>query len=505
MSTTQKRELTEEENSESKRAKCDENLDGPAGSTESNKDTSVEKDNGGTASVSEPKEDDITEDQEQTTEETNSEDGEKLEKKKFRLPTNQPAGVLLFSGGTNWDLVGRRELPKNAKGAVGRNLWGPHRLTALQDIRVRVVVSGNTACHCVIVTEEGKVMTWGRNDKGQLGHSDTKRRDVPTVVEELKHLLSVDAACGRGHTLVLTDHGHVYSFGDNKNGQCGIGSNAPTVTSPHKVTFKGRPVQKISCGAEFSCMVDFKGYLFSFGCPEYGQLGHNTDGRYFITNNKLAFRSEVSPRRVGVFIEKTREGHIIPIDEVRIADVACGANHVVAMDTKKRCYTWGFGGYGRLGHSEPKDEMIPRLLKFFDGPNRGITAVYAGGAYSMAVSELGCLYFWGQNKVGGEATMYPKPVHDLSGWRIRFAACSNRSIVVLADESVVSWGPSPTYGELCYGENRPKSSTTPQEVKPLENVYIHTVACGFGHTLLIARDDTDEEKAKLKKFPEYAP
>lgn len=52
-------------------------------------------------------------------------------------------------------------------------------------------------------------------------------------------------------------------------------------------------------------------------------------------------------------------------------------------------FTWGFGGYGRLGHAEPKDEMVPRHLKFFDGPNRGATQIYAGSTFSLATNEFG--------------------------------------------------------------------------------------------------------------------
>ena len=44
----------------------------------------------------------------------------------------------------------------------------------------------------------------GRNDKAQLGHGDTKRRDAPTPVDSLSDLNIVDAACGRNHTLFLT-------------------------------------------------------------------------------------------------------------------------------------------------------------------------------------------------------------------------------------------------------------------------------------------------------------
>ena len=56
-----------------------------------------------------------------------------------------------------------------------------------------------------------------------------------------------------------------------------------------------------------------------------------------------------------------------------------------------------------------------------------------------------------------------------------------------------------------YGDTKARSSTTPQEVKCLHGAYIHSVACGYGHTLMIARDDSDEDKAKIEKLPEFVP
>lgn len=99
-------------------------------------------------------------------------------------------------------------------------------------------------------------------------------------------------------------------------------------------------------------IVDCAGGLYSFGFPQYGQLGHNTEGKYFASGNKLAYKCELLPRKVMFFIEKTRDGHILPVDNVHVTDVACGINHSLAMDSKNRCFSWGFGGYGRLGHSE---------------------------------------------------------------------------------------------------------------------------------------------------------
>ncbi|ESO99540.1 hypothetical protein LOTGIDRAFT_213485 [Lottia gigantea] len=414
-------------------------------------------------------------------------------------------GELLICGGTNWDLLGRSKVPAGMKNKGGPNLLGPHRVKDLMGIKIRTVAAGPTSCHCAIITDEGKVLTWGRNEKGQLGHGDTNRRDTPTKVDALEQFNIVDVACGRNHTLFLTEKGQVYSVGENKYGQLGYGHQNATSNLPLRVHYKGPPIRKLACGGDFSVLSDIRGSVYTFGCPEYGQLGHNTDGKYFVTSNKLSFRCELIPRKVLVYIEKNRDGHVLPITDVVVRDIACGTNHTIVRDSKNRVFSWGFGGYGRLGHAGPKDEMVPRLVKFFDGPNRGALQVFAGSQFTLATGETGALYLWGKTKVSGEAAMYPKLVHDLTGWKVRAVSCGNRSIMALADDSVISWGPSPTCGELGYGESKATSSTTPLEAKPFDGVYIQNLALGFCFSLLIARADSEEEKTKLEKFPIFTP
>ena len=58
--------------------------------------------------------------------------------------------------------------------------------------------------------------------------------------------------------------------------------------------------------------------------------GHNTDGKYFVTSNKMEYKCEMIPRKVNVFIEKTRDGHVIPVTDVDVREVACGLNHTVS-------------------------------------------------------------------------------------------------------------------------------------------------------------------------------
>ncbi|KAG8244589.1 Protein rcc2 [Homalodisca vitripennis] len=171
-----------------------------------------------------------------------------------------------------------------------------------------------------------EIVVTGRNEKGQLGTGNTDRSDVPVELEELKDLTIVGAACGRNHTLFLTDRGHVYACGDNKMGQCGVGSTSQTVDKPTRIRYKGPPIVKVACGAEFSMILDCKGSLYSFGSPEYGQLGHNTTGEYIQQSGKVNHSSEKSPKMIMHFIEKNKD-HITPVEGVDIRDVACGTNH----------------------------------------------------------------------------------------------------------------------------------------------------------------------------------
>ncbi|KAG7250679.1 hypothetical protein CRUP_004131, partial [Coryphaenoides rupestris] len=158
-------------------------------------------------------------------------------KEKIKLEYPKVKGQLVIFGATNWDLIGRKEVPKQqaAYRNLGQNLWG-------------------------------------RNEKGQLGHGDTKRLEAPKLIETLADAVIVSAACGRNHTLALTDEGTAYSFGENKLGQLGQGNQTDAVLSPAPISYNGQPLVKVACGAEFSMAVDCKGNLYSFGCPEYGQL-----------------------------------------------------------------------------------------------------------------------------------------------------------------------------------------------------------------------------------------
>jgi len=213
-----------------------------------------------------------------------------------------------------------------------------------------------------------------------------------------------------------------------------------------------------------------------------------------------------NPFRIPVWIEKSKDGHQLPVTDVKITSIACGQNHVVALDEKKRVFTWGFGGYGRLGHTEQKDEYRPRLVQLFSRPGRGAVQVWAGSTYCMAMNELGLTFFWGLqgNCSSKECTMYPKPFADLQGWKVRSIGCGHRHCVVAADTAIIVWGRQTSNGELGLGEQR-KSSAQPDLMKAAADIYMLRTAAGQAHTLMIARNETEKDEEALGKLASYDP
>eukprot|EP00045_Choanoeca_perplexa_P015569 m.197804 g.197804 ORF g.197804 m.197804 type:complete len:458 (-) comp17027_c0_seq1:75-1448(-) len=404
---------------------------------------------------------------------------------------NPDCGTPLLAGSVNWNVMSSKQKPDPSE-----LLWEPHVLSFFKDIPVRDVAIGVCASTVTFVTKSGHVFTMGRNDQGQLGLGDDTEAKTPLLVDGMAQHKIVQAASGTRHSLLLTSQGTVFACGDNRSAQLGNGNNTSSPVFIPVAT--DEPIKKVACGGEFSMLLTVSGKVLAFGHPEYMQLGDNADGKFFITASKLSYRWTHHPKEITTWCEKGKDGKAVMVEDVVITDIACGQNHTVVIDSKKRVFTWGFGGYGRLGHSTSKDEGLPRLIALFNHEGQGAVAVAAGSKCCLVVTEAGQLYFWGQIKASGEATMYPKPVYDLSGWTLDCVASGYKHIAVAGESKVITWGPSPCHGELGYGAQK-KSSTKPLEVASLDGMQFSKVAAGYAVTVYIAKEGTD-----LSTLPEWS-
>lgn len=103
--------------------------------------------------------------------------------------------------------------------------------------------------------DNGDLYTWGKNSSGCLGYDCGKKQLIPRRVKSLgKQQVSV-VACGQAHTTVATVDGITLSFGANDRGQLGVGDKTarsdPTVVE----VLQGVNVVAVACGAEFTAAV----------------------------------------------------------------------------------------------------------------------------------------------------------------------------------------------------------------------------------------------------------
>uniref|UniRef100_A0A671WV43 Alsin Rho guanine nucleotide exchange factor ALS2 n=1 Tax=Sparus aurata TaxID=8175 RepID=A0A671WV43_SPAAU len=99
-----------------------------------------------------------------------------------------------------------------------------------------------------------EVWSWGRGSEGQLGHGDQLARLQPLCIKSLKGEEVIQVAAGSHHSLALTAHCQVYSWGSNMCGQLGHVNSPVTVPQQAKLS-DGLRVWDVSAGQSHSLLL----------------------------------------------------------------------------------------------------------------------------------------------------------------------------------------------------------------------------------------------------------
>ncbi|MGD0273197.1 MAG: hypothetical protein ABSB96_05680 [Gaiellaceae bacterium] len=159
------------------------------------------------------------------------------------------------------------------------NPWGGETADSLQTMSVasNPGISAGGRQNCVVLSD-GTVKCWGGNGSGQLGDgTQTSPRKTPVLVvgsDGTGTLLGVaQVSAGDNHTCALLTNGTIWCWGDNNYGQLGTGSTSSTPsTVPVQVTGIDNATE-VSAGAEFTCARLDDGTIKCWGDDYNGQLG----------------------------------------------------------------------------------------------------------------------------------------------------------------------------------------------------------------------------------------
>ena len=175
-------------------------------------------------------------------------------------------------------------------------------------------------------------------------------------------------ACGDEHTLAIKTDGSLWAWGNNEDGQLGIGTTTDSL-SPVRVGIETN-WQAIACGGLHTLAIKADGALWAWGFNMFGQLGIGT------TTGSL------SPVRVGT--------------ETNWQAIACGGLHTLAIKTNGTLWACGDNMSGQLGIGTTPGSLSPVQV----GIETNWQAIACGGGYTLAIKTNGTLWACGDNEFG---------------------------------------------------------------------------------------------------------
>ncbi|XP_007949902.1 probable E3 ubiquitin-protein ligase HERC6 [Orycteropus afer afer] len=156
------------------------------------------------------------------------------------LALSQDGQVFSWGKNSHGQLGLGKEFPSQAS---------PQRVRSLEGIPLAQVAAGGA--HSFALSLSGTSFGWGSNNAGQLalsGSNISVQSYKPRSIGALKKLGIIYISCGYEHTAVLTQEGKVFTFGDNSFGQLG---HSPTAekSGPQLVEGINGLVSQIDCGS----------------------------------------------------------------------------------------------------------------------------------------------------------------------------------------------------------------------------------------------------------------
>ena len=256
------------------------------------------------------------------------------------------------------------------------------------------------AFHNCVLLKSRQLACWGGNSFGELGLGDTAARgDEPLEMGSALPTLELGAgrtativAAGQRHSCALLDDQSVKCWGENSDGELGLGDMATRGDEPSemgdnlKSVDLGGGVKAIAvfAGPRYSCAILSDRRVKCWGANEFGQLGN---GDY---NGRGTFAGSM-----GDALPYTDLG-----SDFEANSLALGADHACVLSVKGTIKCWGSNDAGQQGQGNREPLNVPPPVAVSLGSGRQAAGVAVGEGHSCAVLDDGQIKCWGNNSFG---------------------------------------------------------------------------------------------------------
>ncbi|KAM5556509.1 hypothetical protein ABKV19_024075 [Rosa sericea] len=315
----------------------------------------------------------------------------------------------------------------------------------------------------------------------------------------------VKAAAGWAHCVAVTDIGGVYTWGWK---EC-----VPS----------GKVIAEPSTSANFEKdVLERQSSFLTDQVSPRSQGSRSTGGTMSATEARGAGEESSKRRRVSSAkqaAESSSSGDetlsalpcLVTLNPgVRIANVAAGGRHTLALSDMGQVWGWGYGGEGQLGLGSrirmvSTPHPIPCIKSSSYGimnseehsfrvPGSYVKGIACGGRHSAVITDAGALltFGWGLYGQCGQGStddeLTPICVSSLLGIRIESVAAGLwHTVCISADGDVYVFGGN-QFGQLGTGADQAETIPRLLDAPILENANAKIVSCGARHSCIITED-----------------
>ena len=257
--------------------------------------------------------------------------------------------------------------------------------------------------------------------------------------------------CAAVHTITLSNDGTLHSFGNNREGQLGLGHNKD-VSLPTPIPNLPQ-INMISCGGNFTVCVDHEGFIWTFGENNWGQLG---------TGNTRNFKV---PQKI--------------LNIPPVVSISCGSEHTLIITNDSNLWSCGKNQYGQLCHGHEEGRLMPQQTSFSN-----ISNISAGSYHSLFQNNKGEIFGCGYNQYGqcglghfNHPQIKPSLIPNVPSNIVQFACGDHQSLFLDLDGNVFSVGDN-YFGELGLGPNRDQNKLNKiPNIPPIKVISCVSASC----------------------------
>ncbi|XP_022765107.1 ultraviolet-B receptor UVR8-like isoform X2 [Durio zibethinus] len=370
--------------------------------------------------------------------------------------------------------------------------------------------------HCVAVTENGEVYTWGWKEcipSGKVFGDPSMGTSLEKDVFERQNSFLTEQVSPRSQG--LRSSGGTFSASDSKGGgeestkrrrisstkqsaESSLSGDETLSALPCLVTLNaGVRIVTVAAGGRHTLALSDIGQVWGWGYGGEGQLGLGSRVRMVSSPNLVPCieSSSYGKDRTAALSQGilSSEGQGFRVPGSYVKQIACGGRHSAVITDAGALLTFGWGLYGQCGQGSTDDELSPTCVSSLLGIR--IESVAAGLWHTVCISADGDVYAFGGNQFGqlgtggDQAETLPRILDapSLENTHVKVVSCGARhSAVITEDGKVFCWGWN-KYGQLGLGDVIDRN--IPSEVT-IEGCGAKNIACGWWHTLLLAESAT---------------